>query len=106
MELNRSISNQLTSTPTKEFIDRSVEEKTIENDSALVLGTSLGEVINTMNESPTSDNIQICPASANQGIKKVFSTSMDEVINTMNESPMSENICTFPTSANQAIKKI
>ena len=106
MELNRSISNQLTSTPTKEFIDRSVEEKTIENDSAVVLGTSMGEVINTMNESPTSENIQTSPTSVNQSIKKVLSTSMDEVINTMNESPISENICTFPASGNQAIKKV
>ena len=106
MEFNRSIPNQLTSTPSKEPIDRSVEEKTIENDSAIVLGTSMGEVINTMNESPTSENIRTSPTSVNQGIKKVLVTSMDEVIDTVNESPTSENICTFPTSANQATKKV
>ena len=103
--MNRSILNQLSSTPTKEFIDRSLEEKTIENDSAVALGTSMGEVINTVNESPTSENIGTSPASVNQVIKKVLGTSMDEVINTMNESPISESICAFPISANQAIKE-
>ena len=71
MELNKSILNQLTSTPTKEFIDRNVEEKTIENDSATVLGNSIGEVINTMNELRTSENISTFPTSANQAMKKL-----------------------------------
>ena len=65
----------------------------------------MGEV-NTMNESPTSENIRTSPTSVNQGMKKVLGTSMDEVVDTMNDSPTSENICTFPTSANQAIKKV
>ena len=86
----------------EELIDRSVEEKTIENDSATALGTSVGEVVNTMNESPTSENIHTSPTSVSQGIKKVLGTSTDEVIDTMNELPTLENICTFPTSANQA----
>ena len=71
MELNRSISNQLTSTCTKGIIDKSVEEKAIGNHSAIVLGTSVDEVINTMNESLISENICTFPTSAKQAIKKV-----------------------------------
>ena len=106
MELNKSILSELTSTPTKIFIDRSEEEKTIESNSAVVLGTSIGEVIDTLNESPASENIRTSPTSVNQGIKKVLSTEVYEVINTMNESPILDIILTFPASASKTIKKV
>lgn len=63
--MNRSISNQLTLPPSKELTERGVEEKTIENDSAVTLGTSLGEVINTMNQLPNPENIRTSPTSVN-----------------------------------------
>ena len=106
MELNKSILSEPTSTPTKIFIDRIEEEKITENNSAVVLGTSMGEVIDTMNESPTSENIRTSPTSVNQGIKKVLSTEVDEVINTINESSILDIICTFPASASKTIKKV